>query len=100
MSTTMKLGMHAGSVTGTTITQFSYHGNILARKFGFHGNKIKHFYKLAWHSLNTNCIPSCHMPLERGDFQQSSGVCGILVCSLSVKLWAKMCYLHPILAPW
>ena len=41
--TTMKLGIHMAPVISINILRFGFHGNILAGKFGFYGNKIKHF---------------------------------------------------------
>ena len=46
--TTMKLGIHTAPFTGINILRFGCHGNILAGKYGFYGNKMKYFYKMAW----------------------------------------------------
>ena len=48
MHTTMKLGIDMTPVTSIKILRFGYHGGILAGKFGFYGNKMKHFYQMAW----------------------------------------------------
>ena len=42
MPTTMKLGIHTAPITSIKILRFGFHRNILTRKCGIHGNKIKH----------------------------------------------------------
>ena len=66
MSTTMKLGIHMASVTSIKILQLVTMETFWQEILVSMATKLNIFNKMVWRSLITNCIPSCHISLERG----------------------------------